>query len=458
MSYAAEIRSLPRTVRIASLFWMIVTIPLAVWLGPIWLFLLFAAVFAAWLIQRTVWAIAAIILLHYFLFQESETITLPEFAFAFFFNAFLLFWLFERWRHQQPVLKSRVQILLILFLASAIISIVPAILFRVSILKWLRELVPVWNLLLILPISHSIRDRRERQLLMLAFFLLAAAIGIRNLVQYIHATQSVRMLWQFISARQSANEPVLLAVFLFAASYFIFGTRKGVRLLSLVIAAIFGTGLILTFSRGYWFAALFGLLILFITLPLKRKLFALGFLMTFLLIFLLAFRIFFGAKFEKFYDAVSSRLLSIENVKMDISIRNRVEETRAVWKEIRKNPVIGYGLGKTYVFIPLIPRELPTWYVHNAYLYFWFKTGLIGLVLLLLFYGAAIQNVICNFRSSIGRPEAAFPAGALAVLCSFLVVSITSPQFIQKDSLLIMALCIGLNEAMVSGNLNNPDT
>ena len=79
--------------------------------------------------------------------------------------------------------------------------------------------------------------------------------------------------------------------------------------------------------------------------------------------------------------------------------------------------------------------------MHNAYLYLWFKFGIVGLVVFLISFGAKIREGIVLLRTVGDDARRASVMAAVAILTAMLVITITSPQFYARDSILIIALC-----------------
>jgi len=413
-------------------------------IGPKIALILVPIPFLIILARAPIYAVCMFILLHAVIFKETRNISPGEIIFAAYYAFLLVLWLYDKKvRKAERIIQTKLDAFLLVFLLLASFSIVPGILYGVSLLKWLRELIPLLTLLIIFPLSDYVNSDKDMTRIMQAFLVLSVYVLMRNLYHYLYSIKHIEYIWQYASARQSANEPILTTIVIMSASYFLFSKGFMKRLLSTLLFGGFLVALLITFSRGYWIAVAIGLLWMSIFLPLKRKIIIIASLIVSFIALFLFLHFLFGQSYQKILEAIFVRLSSIENLANDISIKNRIEESKAVWKLISLNPILGYGLGKTYVFIPLLPRELPTWYVHNAYLYMWFKIGVLGLGALLLFYLQSIRiGIQCFYRTKDTRLSP-FVIGATSVLVALSFVAITSPQFIQKDSLMIMGTAIG---------------
>jgi O-antigen ligase len=133
-------------------------------------------------------------------------------------------------------------------------------------------------------------------------------------------------------------------------------------------------------------------------------------------------------------------------------VTNRLAESRAVWDLIGKNPIAGAGLGSEISFYHLLRQSTQhTYYMHNAYLYLWYKFGLVGLVVFLTAYLLKIKAGIAWLTNCGSDTRRAFVMAAVAILIAMLQITITSPQFYARDSILIITLCWATIASSVAG-------
>jgi O-antigen ligase len=431
------------------LIFQLFTLLLSIVVGP-QILLFFLAFPILLLLKKNLFTgIPIFILLHMFIFKQSEGLTFEEVLFAFFYFGFFAYWYVQKSIvKREKIIQTNFDSFLLLYILILVVSFIPAFIFQVSLLKWFRELVPILTLLIIFPIIDLTKTKKQLLIILLSFFLLSFIIALKNLYFYQHALEQVTMLWEYASSRQSAHEPIFMTMIILCSSFLITTDKKSKKIISLFFLGFFSIALLITFSRGYWLATAIGLLIVFFLLPTQKKiqLFLFTFIFSFLTILFLQFV--FEKEYINIIIALTGRLSSLENLTMDISMLNRFVESEAVWELIKQNPIIGYGLGKTYIFRPLLPRELPTWYVHNGYLYIWLKTGLIGLGALVIFYSISLKNSLQCLKVYRQSKLSSLSLGISGLLIAIGVVSITSPQFIQRDSLLILAVSIGIIEVL----------
>ncbi|MFQ5797954.1 MAG: O-antigen ligase family protein [Bacteroidota bacterium] len=407
--------------------------------------------FYIWSSLRThVW-IPTVILLHFLLIQRSEEITFGELVFGIYFFSVLGFWFVRRKLFQEkPILEDTADLVFVVFLILCTFSLVPAMLYKADPFKWLREYIVFVGFLLYFPIREYCREHNYTVVL-LSFLVLAAYVAISNLIEYKLATAVALYFWELVGYRQTVSEPLMMAIILVCTSLFLYAKSGSVKVLYLALVSFFGASLILTFSRGYWIAIVLGFLLIFFLVERSQKFrmfrYAAAFtgVASFLLIFLFS-------DFAKFlFDAIFTRFLSAGNIASDPSVQNRLQESAAVVAHIASNPIVGSGLGTLFRYHNiLLDYTYEGWYVHNAYLYLWFKVGLFGLITFMVAYLIRLRQNFQAFRKQQNPARRALLLGCFAILTAIIPLSITSPQFYTRDAVLIIAICWGIASAEYS--------
>jgi O-antigen ligase len=354
-------------------------------------------------------------------------------------------WFFRKiFLEQQKILHDGIDYAIMGFLGFCTLSIVPAILFGSDPLKWLRELVPFLTLLLIFPIRESAGSRKHIKILLACFLLLSFAMAIDNFLAYKQAAARILYMWELTSFRKVLNAPLFMAVIVVASSFFVLAESKYSRLLALLILTFFGIVLIVSFWRGYWVGAVAGLAAIFWFVNWKYKLRMAIYFGICAIVFAGALFLFFGDLATFLISEVDRRITTVGSATQDLSFANRLVEAQAVIAQIKENPIVGYGLGKTYSYDPLLPIEQPTWYVHNTILFVWYKTGIFGLVCLLTMTGKIFLRCLMTYRTETDVFIKALLIGLLGCIAGMIVVSFSSSQLLEKDSALVASLVIGL--------------
>ena len=226
-----------------------------------------------YLLKNTFAGLCAFILLHFLVIRSTEGINPGEILFGVYFFAFLAVWFFRKiFIARERILLDAIDYALAGFLLMCVFSIVPALAMRSDPFKWLRELLPFLSLLFIFPMREQFNTQKRVKIVMLCFLLLGAIVAINNLLLYREALSAITYFWEVASSRKHANEPLLMAIVIIAASFLISGRSFRGRIIALSLLLIFTGALAVTFSRGYWAAAFLGLVFLLFRSPAKTKL------------------------------------------------------------------------------------------------------------------------------------------------------------------------------------------
>jgi O-antigen ligase len=385
--------------------------------------------------------------------QVSEGISVVEVAFACLFYGGFALWFIDRWFvKRERMLASPGDLSLILFLLFAAATIVTAVVAQNKILLWFREYLMLTGFLLYFPLREVFRKERDRKVVYGAFFLIALIIASHNLYRYRSGAIVATFLWELVGARQAVNEPLMFAVIVAGVAVWMTTAQRWIRWLSLLIVVFFTLSLILTFSRGYWIGTIVGIAILFLVArPGERRklvqLSLIGGIGGVGLMFLVFPKIFYDLALT-----IINRFFTSALALEDKSVANRVAESEVVWKLISRNPIAGAGLGSEISYFHLLRQSTQhTYYMHNAYLYLWFKLGLIGLVVFLTAFVSKIKAGY-TWLKTCGDDTRRVPVmAALAILVAMMEITITSPQFYARDSILIIVLCWATIASSVAG-------
>jgi O-antigen ligase len=217
--------------------------------------------------------------------------------------------------------------------------------------------------------------------------------------------------------------------------------------------------LIITKARGYWIDAAFGIFILMLIIERHHKLrlsalISIGPIVAFALITLA-----FGNLGFLLIEGVIDRFSTLETAAVtDISLVNRFNEAAHVWDKIQRNPFLGYGLGAEFSFYNWIYRSTLTGtFIHNGYVALWFKLGLPGLLLMIIFWwSTALKGYMIYAQGSCPDKYRMIALAASVSLISIFPSVNTSSPFFMDDQMLSMTilagLCTGLYERVREGN------
>jgi O-antigen ligase len=444
----------------AGLVFALILVLLFSWVQPTWLLgipaVLIGGLCVAYLIHRPVLHLV-FILVGFVLIAGQETgLQISEILYGVYYLTYLGGWFIAHFFiYEDEVLWSTTDKALFLFLLYATASVGLTLLFGGKFQSFMGEWLSLSLLAFYFPVKNACRRYKGAPYVILGVLFWFATFGaVRNLIEYREALQSAEYAWQILRGRVNLNEIFFLMASLASGVFVLHASSWRRRILFGGLFAMSFVSLLLTQSRGYWMAFIFGCLLIFFLIDYRRKIqtiyVALFGVSSFVIIGFLLYPDFF----QIIALGLLNRVLSIPTaIFTDVSLVNRYQETRAVWGEIQKNPILGYGMGVEYNYFYLIPtvQHTRTWaFVHNGYAALWYKFGIIGLGLMLYFWISSIRNGITLWRNyDIPRIARLVGLVAAAGLFGETIVANTSNPFIISDGCLL----IGILGGLVSGCL-----
>ncbi|EHW4289699.1 O-antigen ligase RfaL [Salmonella enterica subsp. enterica serovar Lagos] len=235
--------------------------------------------------------------------------------------------------------------------------------------------------------------------------------GIMPFISYAHRHMSDSMVFLF---------PALLNIWLFR--------KNAIKLVFLVLSAIYLFFILGTLSRGAWLAVLI-VGVLWAILNRQWKLIGVGAILLAII----------GALvITQHNNKPDSEHLLYKLQQTDSSYRYTNGTQGTAWILIQENPIKGYGYGNDVYDSVYNKRvvDYPTWTFkesigpHNTILYIWFSAGILGLASLAYLYGAIIRET----ASSTFRKVEIIPYNAhLLLFLSFVGFYIVRGNFEQVD-------------------------
>ena len=301
--------------------------------------------------------------------------------------------------------------------------------------------------LLYLPVKDTCaRNPRGVWVVLGVIVLFGLVATVQSVRDFRRVISGATALWEIADARFTASESAITAALLLSTAALTIVRGRARHLLILVGIGFLLGGLILTKSRGYWVAALLGLLAMGVfSRGEGRRRMATALVLGSGLLLAAAF-VFFTDQIVLVATGSANRLLSLASAGQDISLLNRFAETRAAWEMILHNPVLGYGWGVQVSYYGLISQGTVTWaFLHNGYVALWLKTGLWGLLLMLTVWGGAITRGAATARDRALAPALRIGGlGAAATLSALTLSAITSNPFSILDQMFIFTLMVAL--------------
>lgn len=399
--------------------------------------------------RSTIAGLSILILFQLRVLQGTAEISAEEVAYAVLFLATIVGWSAREARSDagRRVLRSPLGRSLGVFLALCVVSLVVTIAFGGSPLWWLRDLVRFSYFLLFFPIATTLRTRREVAIIGACLLAVVLFHGVSTIYWYGKAVAATRALWQLRYQRVALHEVFAMSALVGAFALFLKTRSRAVAALSIGLAIVCLVSLAASLTRGYWLAAVVAAALTYLLAkgrPSRAALFTAA-LLSFLAVVAVGF---FSTKIIGVVGSLVDRISTISSPLRVLSMRERFAETRALLEGIRRSPVVGHGLGATVSYMsPLRGHVMTRTYAHNAYLFIWFKLGLVGLVSFLVFYVRGILATLAALRVVSDQNARALLAAGAALLLAFLPLSVTSPQYYGKSSALVIVLILGFAQA-----------
>ena len=373
-----------------------------------------------------------------------------EIVYALYLYAVLLHWFA---RHvlmaKRRMLRTSEDRALLLFLLLLPLTGVLTIVFGGSLKGAASELFSLSLLTLYFPLKETIREQPNgARDLVLVVLCVAVLVAARNMLVFRSDLSAATQVWQITTGRIVTNDNLLMVGSVFGLALVLFSRNwwsLGLALSGFVVAF---AGLALTQSRGYWMAFALATAIIFLLVDrrIKRRLVLFAGLGIGALVgtgFLL-----YGAYMELLLEGYLLRFASIGSaITSDISLVNRFREAATVMEHVVRNPILGYGMGVSYLFYDLAHQATDfDALVHNGYVGLWYKFGLWGLGLVMFFWIRVILRGVASFRQKSTDPWIRVCGlAAAASLVAFMLSTLTSNPFFLKDSLFIFSVATGLS-------------
>ncbi len=291
------------------------------------------------------------------------------------------------------------------------------------------------------PIKSALPNKMFQKVLLLILFVYISYVLIRNAFNYREIIAKAVLQWQAEKARVAANEFILLMGCTLSMSLAATAKKITTQFIFTILFLSSLAGLILTQSRGYWLAFLFGALSIFLAINWdgkKRILLTLGIMGgTGAIVGLLLF----NNIFTLIIDGLILRFQSIGSGKPDTSLLDRYYESIEIIKLIAKNPIAGYGLGTRFTRHSLISDVfINTSFIHNGYLAAWFKFGIAGFLTFISIWFLNIKYALQVYRSSDTYIDKGVSLAIIGTIAGVFLVNNTSAQILLMESVLFISI------------------
>lgn len=367
----------------------------------------------------------------------------------------LAVWTVLRWSlathgSRRTISIPRTTLWLLLFISWATVSVVPAILNGVFLIEWVRRFVPILNFGL-MTFFASIAFRSRKQVCLGIAFLITvgglmvlASLAQADITRFATAPQTVRrfsggyfgpmtlMLAVPLLIRISRRPPILRLVVAFGA-----------------IAGLIGT--VVSFTRSYWIGTVVAIPFVFLLSHSGQERHELLFKGTWVA-GLVGLSVLVLSLVSNAGDILMQRAFSMTALFQSRSFLDRVYELYGLLSTAVKRPVgiiLGNGFGAKFTFYSVNPWSWggvgyqSIWYSHNFYAYVFWTTGLVGLILFLLFLRSTFITGLRTINHATGIYQG-YALALMGVVIQFSITSLTAPSLPQLEYAVYLGVEFGL--------------
>jgi len=437
-----------------ALVFMLALVLMLAWKAPMGLLtvpvLLLAGVAVWWLVQRPLVHLCVVLGGFSVVAGFGEGFQVREVLYGLYYLSFLAIWFITRlFVYRDPIFEDSADWAMAFFLCWVSVSFGLTLLFGGSVQGAISEWIAFSMLAFYFPVKEACKSYRRGTEAMIGVLLgLGVFVAVRNLISFQSLLQSAEMVWQIMHGRVITNEILLLVPALIALTGFLHVKKRSHRYVLLAGFLLFFTSLILTQSRAYWIDFGFGFVVLFVLVERWRKYRLLAWsTASFLGLIGITF-VFFENLFYLLASGLIDRFLSIGSAaSKDISLVNRFYEWNAVWTAIKKNPIVGYGMGVPYSVFDIVSGETITKpFSHNGFLMIWYKFGLIGLVALVFVWGRGLWvGIRTLWQQRVAGRWRLYGLMMVVSLAAMLPSANTSLPFYTSDTGLAFTIVVGVS-------------
>lgn len=410
-------------------------------------FLLLAATFLLLVLLDDKMTLIILIALSTFINYQNVSILALWISVVLFILAAILFRVFFRsCLNQVRTIKSKLNLPLTIFLTITLFNVLRGLFYSYKMSSLALESFVYLSLGLIFLVTDVFKSLRDIKNLFNILVLL-------TIVQSIYGVTNYLIVGHRIGGTLFGIIPNMVAIVLLNLSFYSPDRRK--RRLYLLLLFPAAVHLIFSFTRGYWFGFIGGLIFSYAYYVSQRKYKAGGKIFNFLKGLIVVFSISvvillslqfilpggnFIQEFTKRFKSSFSASLGRETV----SNYARVLEYREAVEKIKEKPVHGFGLGYRFeYFNPLLLKRESVYAVHNDYLAIILKMGLVGLTVFLWLFYVFFREGLQAGRRTADPYSKGLIAGFSANILQILLVGFTNHVIIGVMNTFYLAFAMG---------------
>jgi hypothetical protein len=370
------------------------------------------------------------------------------------------------------LVRSRLDIPLILFLGAVFISEVNSVIFQdVGLNAAFRVMRKLAYWMVFWIVVQLIRDEKSLRRLLSGLWIFTIILSLRVLLaDYLPLHQAILPVtivtletagqtFSGVERFYFPGERILFLMIPISCSVIAMTQSKNINWrVSVLALAVFW--LFRSFQRNYWVTIFCSCCLLFYLLSIKQRIRLLRHLSLLMLFTLLIVGLLQGIKpdmVQRQIEAVVERIGSLNETltRTDSSIQWRVIENWYAIQKFFQHPILGIGIGNSYrppmEIEIIVGGSTEGWgdsYIHNAYLWIAVMMGLLGLLPFLWLCSTYVYNTIDDFRGIKDDELRGTYLGSGIAFLGAMVSNLVAPNFIQNWSLVIYPVIIGTSEVI----------
>ena len=319
-------------------------------------------------------------------------------------------------------------------------------------------------------VTNLVQKKKQINLLIKGLFAIAFIVAITMLIQAIIGDSSKLLagrveraytLGQHFDAERiiPPGDLLVYTFFITTGCTLVFLIRKNLFLfLSIFCMFMFlGIGVLLTYTRCIWVAAMFSFSILafLISGDNKTRLISLIIMLLIISVTTIYFLGNYNNKINNYTLAVYARITSLlagNKIIYSDTLNHRYIENKYALKEIKKHPIFGIGIGNNYR--PLLSGfdDKLAYYIHNGYLFILLKVGIVGFICFICFYVGFIIRCFLYWKRIEDTFYKSIIVGFMLSGSGILLINIIKPSFMEWNNILLSATIIGISETIIRIN------
>ena len=287
--------------------------------------------------------------------------------------------------------------------------------------------------------KHFLNEKPYQIGLAISFCILFLYVIIRTFIAYRTALYNAVEEWELNFIRGAGNENILLLGTIVSLTALIFSERFVGKVSLFAMFVVSTAAVILTMTRSLWAVTVLSILLIFLFIEpnLKRRFIQYS---TFVLLLLTVLAVIYWDFALFIVDLIILRLETFNLGFEDISLLERVYETKRVLARIMENPIMGWGFSTEYLRLDMLKNRTYSYsfYIHNGYLSIWYKMGLFGLLAMMGYCITLFIQAKKCLRATTSPVMKIITTSIVAYLPAAALMNVTSPVFFSFEGTLIL--------------------